>query len=60
MVIEQLTARGVIEAGALYEPAFISLHAGGPEELSPGREAAMEGILERLRRVRDSVLAMAG
>ena len=31
MVIDQLTARGVMEASALYEPPFSSLHAGGPE-----------------------------
>ena len=60
MVIEQLTARGVIEASALYEDPFISLHAGGPDELFAGQEAIIEGIFEKLRRVRDSVLAMAG
>ena len=29
MVIDQLTARGVMEASALYEPPFSNLHAGG-------------------------------
>jgi type I restriction enzyme R subunit len=60
MVIEQLTARGVIEAAALYEPPFSNLHAGGPDELFVGHEAVIEGIFEKLRRVKDSVLAMAG
>jgi type I restriction enzyme R subunit len=60
MVIEQLTARGVIEAEALYEPPFSNLHAGGPDELFVGHESVIEGIFEKLRRVRDSVLAMAG
>jgi hypothetical protein len=59
-VIDQLTARGVIEADALYEPPFISLHAGGPDELFAGHEAVIEGIFDKLRRVKDSVLAMAG
>jgi len=60
MVIEQLTARGVIEASALYEAPFISLHAGGPDELFAGQEAIIEGIFEKLRRVTANVLGMAG
>lgn len=60
MVIDQLTARGVMEAAALYEPPFSNLHAGGPDELFAGHESVIEGIFEKLRRVRDSVLAMAG
>jgi type I restriction enzyme R subunit len=60
MVIEQLTARGVIEAAALYDPPFSNLHAGGPDELFVGHEAVIEGIFEKLRRVRDMVLGMAG
>jgi len=31
MVIDQLTARGVMEPSALYEAPFSSVHAGGPE-----------------------------
>jgi type I restriction enzyme R subunit len=60
MVIDQLTARGVMEAAALYEPPFSNLHAGGPDELFAGHEAVIEGIFEKLRRVRDSVLGLAG
>ena len=33
MVIEQLTARGVMEASAVYEPPFSNLHADGAEAL---------------------------
>ena len=33
MVINQLSARGVIEASALYEPPFSNLHAEGPDAL---------------------------
>jgi type I restriction enzyme R subunit len=60
MVIEQLTSRGVIEATALYEPPFSNLHAGGPDELFVGHESVIEGIFEKLRRVRANVLGMAG
>ena len=38
MVIDQLTARGVMEASALYEPPFSNLHAGGPEALFGGKK----------------------
>ena len=60
MVIDQLSARGVIEATALYEPPFSNLHAGGPEELFAGHQGVIEGIFEKLRRVKENVLAMAG
>lgn len=60
MVIEQLTSRGVIEAAALYEPPFSNLHAGGPDELFAGHEGVIDGIFEKLRRVRENVIAMAG
>jgi type I restriction enzyme R subunit len=49
-----------MEAAALYEPPFSNLHAGGPDELFAGHEAVIEGIFEKLRRVRDNVLAIAG
>ena len=48
MIIEQLTARGVMEAGALYEPPFTSLHAGGPDELFAGRDSVIEGLFDAL------------
>ncbi len=44
MVIDQLTARGVMEASALYEPPFSNLHAGGPDALFGGKEKVIEGI----------------
>jgi type I restriction enzyme R subunit len=59
LVIDQLTARGVTEAADLYEPPFSNLHAGGPDELLAGHEAVIEGIFEKLRRVREGVLAIA-
>ncbi|MEZ5447533.1 MAG: type I restriction-modification enzyme R subunit C-terminal domain-containing protein [Thiolinea sp.] len=48
MIIDQLTARGVMEAGALYEPPFSSLHAGGPDELFAGRDNVIEGLFTAL------------
>jgi type I restriction enzyme, R subunit len=33
LVIDQLTARGVIPPEALYEPPFTRLHHAGPDEL---------------------------
>ena len=49
MVIEQLTARGVMEASALYEPPFSNLHAGGPDELFAGKENVIAGIFGALQ-----------
>jgi type I restriction enzyme R subunit len=49
MVIDQLTARGVMDAAALYEPPFSNLHAGGPDGLFAGKENVIEGIFDALR-----------
>ena len=38
MVIDQLTARGVMNAGALYDAPFKGLHAGGPDALFAGQD----------------------
>ncbi len=55
MVIDQLTARGVMKASALYEAPFIDLHSGGPEALFAGRETVVEGIFETLRNIHSSL-----
>ncbi len=60
MVIDQLTARGVMEASALYEPPFSNLHAGGPDELFAGKENVIEGIFEKLRAAHSGLIAKAG
>ena len=60
MVIEQLTARGIMEASALYESPFSSLHAGGPDELFAGKEDVIEEIFESLRAVHAGLIAHAG
>lgn len=48
MIIDQLTARGVMESAALYEPPFSNLHAGGPDGLFAGRDNVIEGIFGAL------------
>ena len=42
------TLRGVMEASALYESPFSSLHAGGPDALFVGNENVIEGIFSIL------------
>lgn len=49
MVIDQLTAPGIMEASALYEPPFSDLHAEGPDTLFGGKEKVIEGIFEELK-----------
>lgn len=60
MVIDQLTARGVMEASALYEPPFSQLHDGGPEALFADRENVIEGIFETLEEVNEGLEVEAG
>jgi len=50
----------MIKAGAVYEPPFSNLHAGGPDALFAGHEAVIGGIFNELHRLRDNVLAMVG
>jgi type I restriction enzyme R subunit len=60
MIIDQLTARGVMEAAALYEPPFSDLHSGGPDELFAGRENVIEGIFGALEAIQSALDSMAG
>ena len=60
MIIDQLTARGIMEEGMLYEPPFSNLHAGGPDELFAGKDNVIEGIFEALKSVHSGVMATAG
>jgi len=48
MSIEQLTARGIMDAAALYEPPFSNLHAGGPDGLFAGKENVIEAVFQTL------------
>ena len=49
MIIDQLTARGLMEAAALYEPPFSNLHAGGPDALFAGKENVIEAVFATLQ-----------
>ena len=60
MVIDQLTARGVMEASALYEPPFSNLHAGGPEAVFGGKKNVIEGIFDTLKAVQSGLMVKAG
>ena len=60
MVIDQLTARGVMEPSALYEAPFNSMHASGPEALFAGQGNIIEGIFEKLETLRSELLADVG
>ena len=59
MVIDQLTARGIMKASALYEAPFSSVHAGGPEALFAGRAGVIEGIFQRLEAAHSGLAARA-
>ena len=59
MVIDQLTARGIMDASALYEPPFSSVHGGGPDELFSGKENVIEGIFKKLEEVGTGVTSKA-
>ncbi|MFT5493695.1 MAG: type I restriction enzyme R subunit [Limisphaerales bacterium] len=54
MIIDQLTARGAMEASALCEPPFSNLHAGGPDALFAGKKNVIEGIFDALKAVEPS------
>lgn len=60
LVIEQLTARGVMEASTLYEPPFSDVHSGGPDELFKGKEQVIDGIFASLRKAHDGLAGEAG
>ena len=60
MVIEQLTARGVMDASALYEAPFNNLHAGGPDGLFAGKTNVIEGIFEKLKVVQSGLIVKTG
>ena len=60
MIIDQLTARGVMGPSALYEAPFSSVHAGGPEALFAGKDSVIEGIFEKLKALQPGPLASAG
>jgi type I restriction enzyme R subunit len=50
MIIEQLTARGVMEPSSLYEPPFSDINAGGPDAIFNGKDEVIEGIFDALKK----------
>ncbi len=60
MIVDQLTARGVMTAAALYEAPFKDLHAGGPEALFAGKENVIEAVFEALESVGPKVIGKTG
>jgi len=60
MVIEQLTARGVLEPGALYEAPFNALHSEGPDALFAGKQNVINGIFEALKVFSAALVPQAG
>lgn len=57
LIIDQLTERGVMEAGALYEPPFSDLHTGGADELFAGKDNVIDGIFAALASTQPKVEA---
>ena len=60
LIIDQLTARGIMEPGALYEPPFTDIHTGGPDALFAGKENVVEGIFESLKSAHSALADEAG
>ncbi len=56
MIIDQLTARGVMGPETLYDPPFSNLHAGGPDGLFAGNDNVIEGIFDTLRQVHSTLV----
>ena len=49
-----------MEASALYEAPFNSVHARGPDALFAGKEMVIEGIFEKLKSFDAGLTAAAG
>lgn len=60
MVVDQLTARGIMEASMLYEPPFSNLHSGGPDELFVDKKNVIEGIFDKLNVVNSGLSIQIG
>ncbi|MBK1621064.1 restriction endonuclease subunit R [Lamprobacter modestohalophilus] len=60
LIIDQLTARGLMDAAALYEPPFSHLHACGPDALFAGRDNVIDGVFAALKGLEPERLAAVG
>jgi len=59
LIIDQLTARGVVDASALYEPPFSNLHAGGPDALFAEKENVIDAVFEMLESLKPRIRNVA-
>lgn len=48
LIIEQLTAQGVMRPEALYEPPFTNLNAGGPDAVFAGKDNLIDDLFTAL------------
>jgi type I restriction enzyme R subunit len=60
MIVDQLTARGIMDAAALYEPPFSNLHSGGPDALFAGKDALIADIFKALQSAQPQLGTEAG
>jgi type I restriction enzyme R subunit len=60
MIIDQLTARGMMAPEALYEPPFSDLHAGGPDALFAGKENVIDAVFKALESLEPRVQGVGG
>ncbi len=58
LIIDQLTARGIMDAEALYNPPFTNLHSGGPDVLFAGKENLIEAVFTTLKSLEPRVEEM--
>lgn len=59
MIIDQLTARGVMEPSALYDAPFSNLHVGGPDALFAGKDNVVQGIFDTLKEMHSNLASQA-
>lgn len=59
MVIDQLTARGVMRPAALYEPPFSDLDTGGPDAVF-GSEDVISGVFAALEQAHEGLQIASG
>ncbi len=48
LIIDQLTAQGVMRPEALYEPPFTNLNVGGPDAVFAGKDNLIEDLFDAL------------
>lgn len=59
LIIDQLTANGIVQKAALFDAPFNHLHAGGPEALFAGKEKVIKAIFTKLDEIEASIQTMA-